>query len=262
MKDIVFLIIGILKKGWKVLREEGFRSFIRKSFWFIEDRTGLVSFMLSPYVMFKLRQLDLAKSLELLFDKDSLISKLFRPAQIRWEIEKLLRLLESVRPKYILEIGTARGGTLFLWTRVAPDDALIISVDLPGGLFGGGYPWLKGFTYKLFARKKQRIILIRGDSHSSETLEKVKKIIRDAKLGFLFIDGDHRYGGVKKDFEMYSPLVRKGGIIAFHDIVPHPPETRCEVSRFWNEIKVRYKHLEIVKNWNQKWAGIGVLFID
>jgi len=44
-------------------------------------------------------------------------------------------------------------------------------------------------------------------------------------LDFLFIDGDHTYEGVKRDFEMYSPLVRNGGIIAFHDIVKHPPET-------------------------------------
>jgi len=41
---------------------------------------------------------------------------------------------------------------------------------------------------------------------------------------FLFIDGDHTYEGVEGDFEMYSPLVRRGGIIAFHDIVPGPPE--------------------------------------
>jgi len=30
------------------------------------------------------------------------------------------------------------------------------------------------------------------------------------------------------DFEMYSPLVRSGGIVAFHDIVPGPGECwRC-----------------------------------
>ncbi|MCS7366302.1 MAG: class I SAM-dependent methyltransferase [archaeon YNP-WB-062] len=67
-------------------------------------------------------------------------------------------------------------------------------------------------------------------------------------MDFLFIDGDHTYEGVKKDFEMYSPLVRGGGIIAFHDIVQHPPETGCEVSGFWNEIKLRYKYREIVED--------------
>ena len=81
------------------------------------------------------------------------------------------------------------------------------------------------------------------------------------KLDFLFIDGDHTYEGVKKDFEMYSPLVRNGGIIAFHDICPHPPEKKCEVSKFWNEIKQRYKCVEIVEDWRQNWAGIGVIYV-
>jgi predicted O-methyltransferase YrrM len=29
---------------------------------------------------------------------------------------------------------------------------------------------------------------------------------------------------MKRNFEMYSPLVREGGIVALHDIVPGPPE--------------------------------------
>lgn len=62
------------------------------------------------------------------------------------------------------------------------------------------------------------------------------------------------------DFQMYSPLVRKGGLIALHDICKHPPETGCEVNKFWNEIKHAYLHQEIISSQNQKWAGIGVLY--
>ena len=46
---------------------------------------------------------------------------------------------------------------------------------------------------------------------------------------------------------MYAPLVRKGGMIAFHDIVTHKPGTQCEVERFWNEIKQQYQHREFVE---------------
>ncbi|MEM0085026.1 MAG: class I SAM-dependent methyltransferase [Candidatus Methanomethylicia archaeon] len=185
-----------------------------------------------------------------------------RPYQVKEEIMELLKILKSVNPKNIVEIGTAGGGTLFLFAQVARSDALLISIDLPGGQFGGGYPAWKIPFYKSFARyATQRIELLRADSHDLNTLEKVKEILGDAQLDFLFIDGDHTYEGVKKDFEMYSPLIRKGGIIAFHDIVEHPPETCCEVSKFWNEVKQSYKYREIVKNWNQKWAGIGVLYV-
>ncbi len=59
---------------------------------------------------------------------------------------------------------------------------------------------------------------------------------------------------------MYSPLVRKGGIVAFHDIVTHDASSGVEVDRFWNEIKQSHRHIEIIEEQNQKWAGIGVLY--
>ena len=34
---------------------------------------------------------------------------------------------------------------------------------------------------------------------------------------FLWIDGDHRYDEVKKDFDLWSPFVVEGGVVAFHD---------------------------------------------
>jgi cephalosporin hydroxylase len=181
------------------------------------------------------------------------------PTQVKEEITELLKILARHKPQTILEIGTARGGTLFLFTRVAGSDARIISIDLPGGRFGGGYPEWRIPLYESFAIHNQRMYLIRGDSHANSTLKKVKEILDGQGLSFLFIDGDHTYEGVKKDFEMYSPLVKKDEIIAFHDIVPHPPEIGCEVSRFWNEIKHSYRYYEIVKDWNQGWAGIGIL---
>jgi len=39
----------------------------------------------------------------------------------------------------------------------------------------------------------------------------------DLKIDYLHIDADHSYEGVKKDFELYSKLVKKTGIISIHD---------------------------------------------
>lgn len=36
-------------------------------------------------------------------------------------------------------------------------------------------------------------------------------------IDFLHIDGDHTYEGVKIDWELYSPKVRRGGYITIHD---------------------------------------------
>lgn len=37
-------------------------------------------------------------------------------------------------------------------------------------------------------------------------------------LDFLFIDGNHEYEAVKKDFFDWTPLVKPGGVVAFHDV--------------------------------------------
>ena len=194
-------------------------------------------------------------------------------AQVRSEIVELGKLLLASAPKCSFEIGTNYGGTLLLLCAVSPPQAKIISVDLPSGRFGGGYPRRKTPLFRRFPRAGQQLHLIRADSHSQETKERVLNILEGQQLDYLFLDGDHTYAGVQSDFEMYAPLVRSGGIVAFHDIVTYKQETECQVSKFWNEIKYHYRHREIVENLNQgsppiaitgasmDTAGLGVLFM-
>jgi predicted O-methyltransferase YrrM len=183
------------------------------------------------------------------------------PLQVRAEAEQLLTLLNEHTPERLLEIGTARGGMLFLFCKIATSRATIVSVDLPGGNFGGGYPKWKTKLYESFAAEGQRICLLREDSHNFATVKTVEQILDGKPLDFLFIDGDHTYDGVKQDFMTYSRLVRKGGIVAFHDICDHPAESGSEVSKFWREIKQVQQSKEIINNSAQGWAGIGLLFL-
>ena len=183
------------------------------------------------------------------------------PYQVKEELAELSRIFKENNPKCIVEIGTANGGTLFLWCRLSSDNSSIISIDLPGGLFGGDFHYWREPYYMDFKKPDQKLSLLRNDSHSEKTLEQVKKLLKNNKIDFLFIDGDHAYEGVKKDFELYAPLVRSGGIIAFHDIVSGPIEAIGGVPGFWDEIKHKYKSTEIVKDWNQEGCGIGVLYL-
>ena len=184
-----------------------------------------------------------------------------RTKQVRSEIIEWTKLLAAASPKRAMEIGTYRGGTLYLLTAFSAPDAKIISLDLPRGQFGGGYHWAKIPLLRLFRRRNQTLKLVRADSHRAETKQRIENVLQGEPLDFLFIDGDHTYEGVKRDFEMYAPLVRKGGIVAFHDIAEHMPEEHCEVSKFWEEIKQQYPHREIIEDRNQHWAGIGILNI-
>lgn len=184
--------------------------------------------------------------------------KAISPYQVRAELEKFAALVVDLKPRTVLEIGTCRGGTLCLLSRLAVPDATIISVDLPGGPFGGGYNFVRESLFKLFPQKNQELHLIKADSHSPYTKHRVLSLLNNRALDLLFIDGDHTYEGVSKDFWVYGPLVRPGGLIALHDIAPHR-DTSCEVSRFWEEIKAP-RDIEIIADHNQGWGGIGVTY--
>jgi predicted O-methyltransferase YrrM len=182
--------------------------------------------------------------------------------QVRSELGRLLSMVHGERPQTVLEIGTALGGTLFGFAKVAAPDALIITIDLPGGGFGGGYYPARGYLYRKFARARQTIHPILGDSHSVETLARVEGLLGGQPVDFLFVDGDHEYEGVRKDYNLYAPLVRPGGLIALHDIVPGEAELVGGVPRFWEEFKRSHETMELVESWDQQAYGIGVVRVN
>jgi predicted O-methyltransferase YrrM len=184
----------------------------------------------------------------------------FVPDQLRDEIAAFIEQIAARRPQAVLEVGTEMGGTLFLLTLAASPDATIISVDMPVRGFGG-YPRWKAAYFRRFALPSQQLHLLRANSHSFATLQGVRALLVNRPLDVLFIDGDHSYGGVRADWEMYGPLVAPGGVVAFHDIVLHPPATGCDVHVFWQELKKEFSHQEIVADSRQSWGGIGMIWV-
>jgi cephalosporin hydroxylase len=184
--------------------------------------------------------------------------------QKKGELRSLLSLLLRRKPQVVVEIGTYRGGTLWLWCRVAAANARVISIDLPGGAFGGGYDDSDVALFHSFTKRRQKLVLIQKDSHDPATREQVVTVLRGRPVDFLFIDGDHTYDGVKQDFEMYAPLVASGGLIALHDIVPNTPDTSGDVPVFWNELKHRggYEMRELIDVIGHPGFGIGVVFVE
>lgn len=177
------------------------------------------------------------------------------------ELIALLGLLRGRELKRVCEIGTFRGGSLFIWCQIASPDAHVISVDLPGSLFGGGHRRRALPFFHSFRKPRQRLDFVRGDCHAPAVRSQVAALLGDERLDFLFIDGDHTYAGVKKDFEDYGPLVRAGGIIAFHDIVRNDAKPEIEVWRLWQEIKQQGETVEYVDSDSRApKMGIGVVF--
>jgi len=178
----------------------------------------------------------------------------YRAQQKAKELAQLLEVLEPLKLKNILEIGFYNGGTIRAWSCIADEKANIVGVDY------GDTPVADIVKY---LSSNQTLTLIQGDSHKQEIFKAVKE---QAKYDMIFIDGDHAYEGVKKDWEMYSKLVKKGGVVVFHDIVKHTVHVDVGVHILWNEIKEKgkgYKEFidtEYKSDWGL-WGGIGVLYL-
>ncbi len=69
-----------------------------------------------------------------------------------------------------------------------------------------------------------------------EFSEKAFLRIEDNSLDFLYIDGNHNYNFVKRDLKLYWDKIKKGGILAGHDI--QGKEVSDAVLDFVNENKL------------------------
>lgn len=180
------------------------------------------------------------------------------------ELSSLISLLKRRNLDTIVEIGTQKGGTLYLWCKIAGQNATIISIDLPHGPFGGGYKLRDLKRFRKYKRGRQKLYFLRKDSHKQTTKEGVIKILKGRKIDLLMVDGDHSYKGVKKDWQLYSPLVKQNGLIVFHDILYHPKFRECQVDNLWKEVKKNFKYIEFTdrkhdRGWGQ-WGGIGIIY--
>ena len=129
--------------------------------------------------------------------------------QVRDEMKWIVEKLEQVHPHTVVEIGVWHGGTMKYWDDVV-DNGLLIGVDMD--------PHFEESIKKIREYSNNRLEFIYGNSYAPSTREKAVEILNGREVDFLFIDGDHSMAGVSGDFETYSPLVREGGLVGFHDL--------------------------------------------
>lgn len=162
--------------------------------------------------------------------------------QKKQEFITFLRYIIGKGVYSILEIGAYQGGTskgfLMMGRKVVAVDKekqpIIAALERD-------YP--KSFT------------LILGDSSGQDTVEKV--VMLNELFDLLWIDGGHTYEAAMSDFRLYKPFVKKGGLIAFHDIQPNPvfKEGDYDVYKVWEEVRGE-NYAEFI--WEKGPVGFGI----
>ena len=172
-----------------------------------------------------------------------------RALQHREEITALTREVRSHEPETVMEIGSANGGTLYVWARTLDSVDTILSTDLD---YRGREDLLEYFA----GRSGASLHCIEDDSHSEATERTVREALSGEAIDFLYVDGDHSYEGVRADFERYEPLVADDGIVGFHDI-----ETDgTGVPKLWNELRDEYDCRTIVGEDRRGPGASGLLY--
>lgn len=139
-----------------------------------------------------------------------------------WELDQLLIELEQIAPvNVVVEIGNFTGDSLRVWRTALSPECMIGVQDTD--------------ELRPETAAELDVIAITGRSQDYTVYRHVLDALADRPIDFLFIDGDHLYDAVKRDWELYAPLVRSGGIIVLDDAAIEDNET-VEVFKFWPEI--------------------------
>ncbi|MFA6066889.1 MAG: class I SAM-dependent methyltransferase [Candidatus Babeliaceae bacterium] len=191
----------------------------------------------------------------------------FQIKQVESEISALLDFLSDKKIKNFAEIGTHYGGTFFMFLKSFEKGGIKISIDLPGGKWGGlTAAEISERNKKLQIESDNEICFISGNSHDAKIVDQCeaalcRRFLGSKKLDLLFIDGDHSYYGARTDYMLYKKFVKNGGYIVFHDIKKsefHAVQN-CYVSEFWDQIEVETDHTREFSDSSESFGGIGLI---
>ena len=145
-------------------------------------------------------------------------------------------LLVGAGASPMLEIGSYCGkSAVYLGSAAKERDTILFALDHHRGSEENqpGWEWhepdlvdpgvgvidtLPRFRRTLFdAGLEQTVVALVGDSPTIGSRWRIP-------LSFLFIDGGHGSEPAHRDFELWTPWIEDGGILAIHDVFPNPAD--------------------------------------
>jgi len=130
----------------------------------------------------------------------------------------LYGLVRSMKPNLCVEIGSARGRSACSIGMALKENGhgRLVAIDPHRRTEWNDYQSVD--TFETITRNLAVLEL-------ADWVEILRRTSDEAALGWtlpidmIFIDGDHSYAGVKRDWELFMPHVAEFGVVIFHDTI-------------------------------------------
>ena len=169
--------------------------------------------------------------------------------------------ITTLRPKRILCIGSQKGFIPAICAMACKDNNFgrVDFVDAgkdkndPNSWGGIGF-WKKFNPNEHFSPFNLNKFITTYVMTSAEFAAKYK----NRRYGYIYIDGDHSFSGVSRDYSTFWPRLKRDGMMCFHDITLKGKAGNGEygVWKLWKQLETKHNHkISIILRQN----GIGIL---
>lgn len=145
------------------------------------------------------------------------------------DIVALQEIIWSVQPELIVETGIARGGSLIFHASMLEligGDGLVLGIDID----------IRAHNRVEIERHPffRRIRMIEGSSIDDAVAEQVRQMAAGKKRVLVILDSNHVCEHVRKELQLYSPLVQRGSyLIVFDTLIEELPEEMLKRHGRW-----------------------------
>jgi predicted O-methyltransferase YrrM len=166
-------------------------------------------------------------------------SGLREPATQTTEPERRCLARHAEGRRRIVEIGVYHAANTALFRNLVHEDGEVIGIDPhPPGRLGVSFErWIAEYHVSRVRRARAR--LIRQFSHDAVTAW-------SEPVDFLFIDGDHSWDAIARDWNDWSPHVAKDGVVALHDSRSTPGKADLDSVRFTADVVRQDPRFEVI----------------
>lgn len=163
-------------------------------------------------------------------------------------------LVDAVEPRTIVELGTHKGFSFFVFCEAVKRLGLDTTVTATDGWMGDEHAGFYGqAVYDAVAKTTADHYAGIGELHRGY-FDEFAPTTDDGSVDVLHIDGRHRYEDVWHDFESWLPTVSDRGVVLFHDTTERKRD--FGVWKFWDEVRDRYPSFGF-----EHGHGLGVLAV-